>query len=148
MEPHIKISAPKAKFAREAVLAACCELASDDKSFLVRKSDDGKFMDVLITLSASGAARGEEGFKETAGEFKAALFEKQLQIQLLKNNMKTCEEIVYNALSNPAVFKQGEPEDALPDSIARIINESAGQEEESYLDDILKIAVPWEDNKQ
>lgn len=148
--PHIKISVSKSKFLKEAVFAACCELASNENFFLLQKSGDGKFIDVMVTLgaTASGSEHGEQELKSVVREFKDTLYEKQLQITLLKNNMKTCEDLVYNALSNPIIFKDNEGDEPLPESIARILEESSGQGEESYLDDILKIAVPWDERNK
>ncbi len=150
MKPHMKISVSKSKFKKEAVLATCCELATDKESFLLQKSKDGKFYDVLVTSSAYAGNDDpdEEKQKTAAREFRNLLYEKQIQITILKNNIKTCEEIVYNALSNPKIFKEEEPEEALPESIAKIIEESSAHSDESYLDDILNIAVPWEEKNK
>ena len=137
----------KSKFKKEAVLATCCELATGENAFLIQKSDDGKFYDVLLKLgsSAEHANPGEEEKKAFVSEFRKQLYEKQIQITLMKSNMKTCEEIVYNALSNPVIFKKEEEEKPLLESIAKIIEESSSEGDESYLDDVLNIAVPWEE---
>ncbi|MFA6449214.1 MAG: hypothetical protein WCX65_07105 [bacterium] len=116
----------------------------------MQKSDDGKFYEALVSLTpaSSGPDYDEQKLKSAVREFKDILFEKQLQIMLLKNNMKACEELAYNALSNPIVFKENEGNEPLPESIAKILEENSGQGEESYLDDVLKIAVPWEERNK
>lgn len=141
-----KLSITKKGYLKEAVLATCVEMQDRGFVFLVNESDDGKYYEV--DLSVVKGSNSEESVRSAIDEFKAVLDEKHIKIKLLKNNIKNSEQIAYNALSNPVFFDDGEKESKIPDSIAKILEESADDSDESYLDDPLNIAVPWEERNQ
>ena len=147
MEPDIKISINKRGFQTEAILATCNEMSGGGEYYLIRKNDDGKHIDVLISMAdfIDPSRKSEKGLRERIEEFKTLLNENQVRIKLLKSNHPDREQIVYNALSNPVFFQENEQEEQIPESIAKILEESSDESEESYLDDPLNIAVPWEE---
>lgn len=143
MVADAKISVLKKGYLKEAALAACVELQGKNLCFRIDESEDGKYMDVMMTVLSGD--KSEPAVRGLIEKFGKILDEKQIQIKLIKNNMDACEQITYNALSNPVFFEEGAKEDKIPDSIAKILEDSSDDNDESYLDDPLNIATPWEE---
>jgi len=147
MKADIKITIPIRNYPLDAVLATCNELADTGASFLIRKDEEQKAMDVLVTYGTDGI-EADAALREMVEAFKYLLLEHHLRFSLLAGNRSQREQLVYNALSNPIFFEDTAKEPEIPESIAKILEEDAGKSEESYLDDPLKIAVPWEEKNK
>lgn len=147
--PQIIISLKKKAFAIEPVLTTCTELSDAGKSFFVRPSDDGKSYEVLVSLTGVAAheTQNEEALKLIVRDFEQSVFDNQIRLMIARNNTDNREQIVFNALSNPVFFAEEGKDDEIPESIRKILEEDPAESDESYLDDPLQIAVPWDENK-
>ena len=149
MNPDIKITILKKNYSVEAILSTCTELSQKKGAFFVQPGEDGKSYEVLISRigNTDGAGGDEPALRALAAEFETLLYDNQVRLLLSKNNQESREQIVFNAISNPVFFEEERKEEDIPESIRKILEEDAGESDESYLDDPLQIAVPWEESK-
>lgn len=146
MKADIKITIPSKNYPLDAVLATCNELSDTGAAFLLKKNEHDEALDVIITYAPESDDL-EKAQRDLIEIFKTVLLENNLRFSLIANNRSLREQLVYNALSNPVFFEDTAEEPELPESIAKLLEED-GESEESYLDDPLKIAVPWEEKNK
>lgn len=142
--PDLKVVITKKNYSNFAILATS-NAFSPEAGFLIRNGEDKDRAEVLITLKTpeDSAGEREEKARELFKRFEQALAENQVRYTLMKKNAAQRVQMLNHALTNPVLADEKSTGVEIPESIAKILEEDTG--DESYLDDPLKIAVPWED---
>jgi hypothetical protein len=142
-EPDIKITLSTKHYSIYSILTTS-NTFSTKAYFLLQKNGNKDQVDILITLKDHGdsARNREDAARRLLSDFKESLRENQIRFTLMNNNKTRRGQMLDHALNNPLFIDDKSENIELPESIAKILQEDTG--DESYLDDPLQIAVPWD----
>lgn len=144
IEPNLKIIVNKRQYSKLAVLLTS-NAFSNDAFFLIQNGENKDLLEVLATLRNPENApdHGEAAARQLFARFQETLRENQIRVTLMKKNKPQRVQMLNHALTNPVLDEHSSASLDIPESIAKILEEDTG--DESYLDDPLNIAVPWEE---
>ncbi len=146
-QPTHIITVPAAHYSLNAIMATCTQIADHGWSFHLTQNHTQNTIEIHATPKSAPTVHAIIPPEQLTATIQTALQEHNLRFRLITKNKPNREKLTYNALSNPAFLTETAPEPPLPESLLKILNEDPSDTQQSYLDDPLNIALPWE-NKQ